>query len=81
MNRNYIAFIVGYDWHERLERLGLACDESFALGLEIADRFYVYCKENGLEEMYEVLYRFVEGLDFEDVWATTEIWVDTGREA
>ena len=55
MDRNYIAFIIAYDYTEELELLDLACDEGFELALYMADKFKNFCYCNGWEETYELL--------------------------
>ena len=55
MDRNYIAFIIAYDYTESLETLNLACDEGFEFALYLADRFKDFCCLNGWEETYESL--------------------------
>lgn len=55
MDRNYIAFIIAYDYTEDLENLDLACDEGFEFALYLADSFKEFCVRNGWEESYDSL--------------------------
>lgn len=55
MDRNYIAFVVAYDYTEELENIDLACDEGFEFALYLADSFKDFCERNGWEETYDSL--------------------------
>lgn len=68
MDRNYIKFIIAYDFCKRLEEMELACDEAFDLVDEIANRYIKYTEENEIEQHYETLYDYCEKISFDKVW-------------
>ena len=66
MDRNYLAFIIAYDYTEDLENLDLACDEGFEFALYIADSFKEFCARNCFEEYYETFQMYCnEVISFE----------------
>lgn len=69
MDKNYIIFIIGYDWYKELEKLELACDEAYELAEEIALRYKDFCLRNEWDEYYETLYTYCdEVISFRAVW-------------
>ena len=68
MDKNYIKFIIAYDFGKRLEEMDLACDEAFDLADEIADLYIKHTEENGIDQYYETLYEYCEELSFDEVW-------------
>lgn len=68
MDKNYIKFIIAYDFCKELERMELACDEAFDLAEEIANRYIKYAEDNGIEQHYETLYEYCDGISFDEVW-------------
>lgn len=68
MDKNYIKFIIAYDFCKELERMELACDEAFELAEEIANRYIKYAEDNGIEQYYETLYEYCDGISFDEVW-------------
>lgn len=78
MDKNYIKFIIAYDFCKRLEEMELACDEAFDLADEIANRYIKYTEENEIEQYYETLYEYCEDLSFDEVWKQiVENWINT----
>jgi hypothetical protein len=67
-DKNYIKFIIAYDFCKELERMELACDEAFDLAEEIANRYIKYTEENGIDQYYESLYEYCEEISFDEVW-------------
>ena len=72
MDKNYIKFILAYDFGDVFEGMELACDEAFDLAEEIADRFLeyrekIYLSEYNMSE-YELLQEFCLNLSFTSVW-------------
>lgn len=56
----YIAFVLGYDLlHDEFDRLELACDEAFEIGLEIAYWFLDSKYDNPSKDLYSCLQDFV----------------------
>lgn len=68
MDKDYIKFIIAYDFCARLEEMELACDEAFDLAEEIANRYFKYTEENGIDQYYDSLYEFCEDTSFDEVW-------------
>ena len=68
MDKNYIKFIIAYDYGSRLDEMELACDEAFDLANEIADRYIRHTKANNIDQWYGSLQEFCEDLSFADVW-------------
>ena len=68
MDKNYIKFIIAYDFCKELEAMELACDEAFDLAEEIANRYIKHAEENGIDQYYETLYEFCEEISFNEVW-------------
>lgn len=68
MDKDYIRFIIAYDFCKELERMELACDEAFDLAEEIASRYIKYTEENGIDQYYESLYEYCEEISFDEVW-------------
>ena len=70
MTKEYIKFVIAYDWGYVFESMELACDEAFNLAEEIANRYFEWLKEN--DDMaypeYELLYEFCDSISFEEVW-------------
>ena len=62
MDRNYIAFIIAYDYCAKLESLDLACDEGFEFALYLADSFKEFCVRNGWEECYDSLQMYCDAM-------------------
>lgn len=58
MDKNYIKFIIAYDYADKLEELELACDEAYELAEKIADEYDEYTRENNIEQYYETLQEF-----------------------
>jgi hypothetical protein len=68
MDKNYIKFIIAYDYCKILESMELACDEAFDLAEEIANRYVKYTKENNIDQYYESLIEYCEEISFNEVW-------------
>lgn len=66
MDKNYIKFIIAYDFAERLGSMDLACDEAYGLAEEIATR-YLDCV-NEEDRCYETLHDFCEQTSFKLIW-------------
>lgn len=69
MEKDYIKFILAYDFGDIFESMELACDEAFDLAGEIASRYLEWLKEN--DDMaypeYELLHEFCDSISFEEV--------------
>jgi hypothetical protein len=77
MDKDYIKFIIAYDFCKRLEEIDLACDEAFDLAEEIANRYIKYTEENGIDQSYDSLYEYCEELSFKEVWKQiVENWIN-----
>ena len=74
MYKDYIKFILAYDYGKVFERMELACDEAFDLADEIAGRFLLWKEEN--DDMnysdYELLQQYCNHISFYEVWQ--EMW-------
>ena len=80
MDRNYIKFIIAYDFCKTLEDMELACDEAFELAEEIANRYIKYTEENGIDQYYDTLYGYCEEISFKDIWKEiTQVKMDEMR--
>lgn len=66
MDKNYIKFIIAYDFAKDFEEIDLACDEAYELAEEIATR-YLDCVDEE-DRCYETLHDFCEQISFERVW-------------
>ena len=66
MDRNYMKFIIAYDFGDVLDNMLLACDEAYELAEYIIDMFEDKTTEE--ERYYEYLYEFVSELDLPYVW-------------
>ena len=72
MDKDYVKFILAYDFGDVFESMELACDEAFELAEEIVNRFFQYrnaihLSEYGLSE-YELLQEYCERISFKDMW-------------
>jgi hypothetical protein len=80
MDRNYIAFIIAYDYCAELENLDLACDEGFEFALYLADSFKDFCVRNGWEESYDSLRAYCdEAISFKAMLYNMRGYVDEPR--
>lgn len=68
MDRNYIKFIIAYDYCRELESMELACDEAYELAEEIANRYIKYTEENEIDIYYDSLQEYCEEISFYDIW-------------
>lgn len=68
MDKNYIQFVIAYDFGSIFDRMELACDEAYDLAEEITNRYIKYTEELGIEQYYETLYEYCESIFFEEVW-------------
>ena len=68
MDKNYIKFIIAYDYCKILESMELACDEAYELAEEIANRYIAYTKANNIDQYYESLIDYCDSISFIDVW-------------
>ena len=70
MDKNYIKFVLAYDYYYAFEAMELAGDEAFDLAEEIANRFLEWQKDN--DDMscsdYELLQQYCGEISFEEVW-------------
>lgn len=67
MDRNYMKFIIAYDFGRVFDKMSLACDEAFELAEEIIERYIAMITEYGKEECYETLHDFCSGISFEEI--------------
>ena len=72
MDKNYIKFILAYDYGKVFESMELACDEAFELAEEIANRYFEWLKENNDMEYseYELLTEYCNSISFCEVFKT-----------
>lgn len=68
MNKDYIKFIIAYDYCKDLESMELACDEAFDLAEEIANRYIKYTEENNIDQYYETLIEYCDSISFDEIW-------------
>lgn len=68
MDRNYMKFIIAYDFGRILDKMSLACDEAFELAEEIVERYTEALAEDGEEECYETLHGFCNDISFNEIW-------------
>lgn len=68
MNKDYIKFIIAYDYGKIFEDMDLACDEAFELAEEIVKRYTKYTEENGIEQYYETLCEYCNNISFSNIW-------------
>lgn len=68
MEKEYIKFVICYDFGIFLNSLDLACDEAYTLADKIADKYIEFAKEQNLCMCYDELYSFCEGISFSDIW-------------
>lgn len=66
MDRNYMKFIIAYDFGDVLDNMLLACDEAYELAEHIVDMYENEVVEE--EQHYDSLYWFVKELDFQHEW-------------
>ncbi len=67
-DKNYIKFIIAYDFCGKLEEMELACDEAFELADEITNRYIKYTEENNIDQYYDSLYEYCANISFDEVW-------------
>ena len=72
MEKDYIKFILAYDFGDVFEGMELACDEAFDLAEEIANRYLkyrenIYVNEYNISE-YELLQEFCMNISFTSIW-------------
>lgn len=68
MDKNYIIFIIGYDWCRSLESMSLACDDGFELANALADKYLIRCRVENIEPEYQDLYDYInEEIDFKEL--------------
>ena len=73
MDRDYIKFILAYDYAKEFEALDLACDEAFDLADKIAYMFLkhregIYLSEYPNMSDYELLQEYCEDISFSETW-------------
>lgn len=68
MDKNYIKFIIAYDYGRIFEGMELACDEAFELAEEIANRYIKYTEEEEIDQHYETLCEFCNDISFSNIW-------------
>lgn len=68
MDKNYIKFIIAYDYCTELESMDLACDEAYELAEEIANRYIQYTKENDIDIYYDSLNEYCNDISFSEIW-------------
>ena len=70
MPKEYIKFILAYDFADVFASMELACDEAFDLAEELANRYLEWLKDN--DDMnypeYELLHEFCMTVSFDEVW-------------
>ena len=70
MLKEYIKFILAYDFADVFASMELACDEAFDLAEELANRYLEWLKDN--DDMnypeYELLHEFCTTVSFDEVW-------------
>ena len=72
MDKEYIKFILAYDFGWVFETMELACDEAFELAEEIASRYLkhrenIYLSEYNMPE-YELLMEYCDSISFREIW-------------
>lgn len=67
-NRNYMKFIIAYDFGWIFNKMSLACDEAFELAEEIIKRYTRTIAEEEEEECYETLNSFCNDISFSEIW-------------
>lgn len=67
-DKNYIKFIIAYDFCRTFESMELACDEAFELAEEIANRYIQYTTENNIDQYYDTLNEYCNNISFREVW-------------
>lgn len=68
MDKNYIKFIIAYDYCAELESMDLACDEAYDLAEEIANRYIQYTEENNIDIYYDSLNEYCNNISFYKIW-------------
>lgn len=68
MDKNYIKFIISYDFGYIFSKMQLACDEAFELAEEITERYVNATAEENGEECYETLHSFCNDISFHEIW-------------
>jgi F0F1-type ATP synthase gamma subunit len=74
MNKDYIKFIIAYDYGKIFESMELACDEAYELAEEIANRFLKHMEEVEADREYikyshyEILQEYCNSISFKDIW-------------
>lgn len=68
MDLEYLIFIIGYDYAEKLEEMDLACDEAYVLAKNIAIKYKKHALKNDIEEYYDTFINYTESISFDDVW-------------
>ena len=68
MDKNYIKFMIAYDYCRTLEDMDLACDEAYELAEEIANRYIQHTEENDIERYYDTYIEYCDNISFRDVW-------------
>lgn len=68
MNKDYIRFVIIYDFGYVFDIMELACDEAYELAEEITNRYIRYTEENGIEQYYDTLYKYCEEISFNEIW-------------
>ncbi|MBQ3543470.1 MAG: hypothetical protein IJA34_00535 [Lachnospiraceae bacterium] len=72
MDKNYVEFIIAYDFGHVFSTMALACDEAYELAQEIYLMYKKYLEETNGEDCYETLHSFCSELDFNFVKARIE---------
>ena len=68
MDKNYIKFVIAYDFGNTFESMDLACDEAYELAEEIASTYIQYTEENEIEQYYDTLNEYCNNISFDEIW-------------
>ena len=60
MSRNYIFFVVIYDFNKEIEQICYTCEGAYAIAKAITDGYIDYVTKNHLDAHYESLISFCE---------------------
>lgn len=72
MHKEYIKFILAYDYGWIFGNMDLACDEAYELAEEIANRFLklmasTYANKYSMSD-YELLQEYCDSISFDEIW-------------
>lgn len=68
MDKNYIKFVIAYDYGWVFEQMDLACGEAYALADEIANRIIAYKAMEGDAVYYDDLIIYCDNISFNEIW-------------